>query len=104
MTRREKFEAFIFRNTRAEIFKSRPDFPEGALETIVREIALVRDGEGYKPQRTQEWWVVWNECCDSMVVDIGEGIPAGEFRESAKVISISEAIIRIEAAGVQVKS
>lgn len=45
----------------------------------------------------------WRASRDALVVDIGEGTPAKEFREGAQVISIAEAILRIEAAGVQVK-
>ncbi len=59
MSIREEFEVFIYEHTKAEIYKKTPEFPEGAIETVVREIALVRDGEGYQPKRTQEWWLVW---------------------------------------------
>lgn len=107
MSMREEFEAFIYEHTRAEIHKKTSGFPEEALETVVREIALVRNGDGYKPQRTQEWWAVWSASRAALTVKLGKrwSNQDGDWfeDEDGDSLDYSETVRAIEAAGVQVK-
>ncbi|AYN94382.1 hypothetical protein EAW52_10630 [Pseudomonas sp. LTJR-52] len=89
MSMREEFEAWAIESGETALSKA--------------HMLKSEDGEYYN-YAAKTYWKAWQASRAALAIDIGEGTPAGEFREGAKVISISEAIARIEAAGVQVKS